>query len=104
MLRESRYSLSANAMVAAVALSLCLTCSASALASQAWAARNAQASRSVIALCAWARGGRVGLWWNASIAPSRAFSNAYRYNAVCVAVPWSPTLPERGRPAINLQP
>ena len=91
--------------MAAVALSLCLTCSTAAWASQVWAARQGQpTSRPLIAMCAWSRGGRVGLWWNASVAPSRAFANAHRYNAVCVAVPWAAALPARGRPAIDLQP
>ncbi len=57
---------------------------------------------SVIPLCAWARHGRVGLWWNSSVTPARAFANSHRYNAVCVAVPWSDWLPAHGRPAVSV--
>ena len=105
MLYETRSPTSNYAIIAAAALSLCLVCSAMAFASQVWMAHNGQqASSSVIALCAWARGGRTGLWWNANIAPARAFANAPRYNAACLAVPWSASLPEQGRPAVDLQP
>jgi len=58
----------------------------------------------IIPMCAWARQGAVGLWWNTGVTPTRAFSNSRRYNAVCVAVPWSAALPDRGRPAIDVTP
>ena len=58
----------------------------------------------VIPMCAWARGGSVGLWWNSGVTPARAFSVASRYNAVCVAVPWTAALPDRGRPAVDVTP
>jgi hypothetical protein len=58
----------------------------------------------LIPMCAWSRHGAVGLWWNSAVAPSRAFANASRYNAVCVALPWTAALPGRGRPAVDLTP
>jgi hypothetical protein len=57
---------------------------------------------SVIPVCVWARNSRVGLWWNSSVTPARAFANSRRYNAVCLAVPWSDWLPANGRPAVGV--
>jgi hypothetical protein len=58
----------------------------------------------LIPMCAWSLQGAVGLWWNSNVAPSRAFSNAARHHALCVAVPWAAGLPSRGRPVIDLVP
>jgi hypothetical protein len=85
-------------------LALCLAGSILACASQAVLTHPSAPRGGVIPLCAWARGGRVGLWWNANVTPTRAFSNAYRFHAVCVAVLWSPALPESGRPSFGVTP
>lgn len=85
-------------------MTLCLGYCGLALAAQLWLSHLSTTSHSVVALCAWSRGGRAGLWWNRNVAPSRAFVNAPRYNAMCLAVPWSSNLPERGRPSIDVSP
>jgi hypothetical protein len=54
--------------------------------------------------CAWARNGRVGLWWSANVSPARAFANSRYYQAMCIAVPWRPELPTTGRPSLDLTP
>lgn len=59
---------------------------------------------SVIPMCAWARNGTVGLWWNSSITASRVVSSSQRYNALCIAMPWTGMLPARGRPSIDIMP
>lgn len=90
--------------VAIPILSLCLACALLAAASQVLAAQLDEAHGYVTPMCAWARHGSVGLWWNSSVPPSRAFARAPRYNAVCVALPWSTTLPNSGRPALDVFP
>jgi len=87
-----------------LAMGLCVSYCGLVMAAQAWASRAGPAADSLVALCAWTRGGRVGLWWNTTVAPATAFANAYRYNAVCAAVPWTETLPERGRPSLDVTP
>ena len=58
----------------------------------------------VMPLCVWARGGNVGLWWNAFVAPRGGFTYSKRHNAVCLAMLWSPSLPSRGRPSVDMTP
>lgn len=98
-----------NFFALSAALVLCVACVVMACAVPAWLSSSARAGPragpvDVIPLCAWARHGSVGLWWNANIAPTAAIARAPRYNAVCVAAPWSSLLPERGRPAFDVTP
>jgi hypothetical protein len=58
----------------------------------------------MVPFCAWARNGRAGLWWNAYVTPRSPISHSRRYNAVCVAAPWVPLLPDRGRPSFDYVP
>lgn len=94
----------AYVLVVAPLLSLCLACALLAAASQVLAAQLDEASGFVTPMCVWARNGRVGLWWNSNVPPGRAFARAHRYNAVCVALPWSTRLPATGRPALEVFP
>lgn len=80
---------------------LWLACVLSFVASQAAAAQLTRPHPYLNTLCVWARNGQAGLWWNNSLSPSRIFGNARRYNAVCVALPWAPSLPVRGRPFVE---
>jgi len=84
--------------------SLCLACALLAGASQVLAAQLDETHGYVTPMCVWARHGSVGLWWNSSVPPGRAFARAHRYNAVCVALPWSTALPATGRPALDVSP
>lgn len=83
-------------------LACCLASTTSVVASQVVASRIDRATAGLTPMCAWARNGQVGLWWNASISPARAFTNAHRYNAVCVALPWAASFPQRGLPRLEL--
>jgi hypothetical protein len=85
-------------------VALCLACALSALASQVIAARLTRPIVNVTPMCAWARGGRAGLWWSTNVAPGRAFANSPRYNAVCLAIPWAEALPNGGRIAVDVTP
>jgi hypothetical protein len=85
-------------------VSLCLACALLAGASQVLAAQLDEPLGYVTPMCAWARNGSVGLWWNSNVPPGRAFARAHRYNAVCVALPWSTNLPATGRPALDVSP
>lgn len=62
-----------------------------------------RANGRLTAMCAWARNGQVGLWWNANLGPARALRNHYRQQALCWVVPWSSTLPSAGRPTVKIQ-
>jgi hypothetical protein len=95
---------SAYLLVAVPLATMCLACTALASVSQVFAARLDQATGAVTPMCAWARNGSLGLWWSARVPPARAFANAHRYNAVCLALPWSPHLPASGRPAVDMTP
>jgi hypothetical protein len=83
-------------------LACCLAGMALVIGSQVAAASVEQANGFLTPMCLWARNGQVGLWWNTSISPARAFSNAHRYNAVCVALPWTASMPQRGLPRLDL--
>ena len=92
-------------MIAVLVLTLaCMLCTLTAGAAQALTPHPTTASNSLIAMCAWSRHGSVGLWWNVNYAPARVFERSGRYNAVCALVPWSPVLPERGRPYVGMTP
>lgn len=98
-----------NFFAIGVASALFLGCVALACAALALAPRSAVAADSagvvgVVPLCAWARHGRVGLWWNSTVTPTAPIRVSHRYNALCIAAPWSPALPGRGRPAIDVTP
>lgn len=101
-----------NVLALAVAALMCLSCLLlacavpTALTLVAGSQPGIQTSGPVnlIPMCAWARNGNVGLWWNASITASRVVSSSQRYNAVCVALPWAASLPARGRPTIDVLP
>lgn len=62
-----------------------------------------RANGRLTAMCAWARNGQMGLWWNANLGPARALRNHYRQQSVCWVVPWSSVLPSTGRPAVKIQ-
>ncbi|MGQ0601636.1 MAG: hypothetical protein ACT4QE_08075 [Anaerolineales bacterium] len=83
-------------------LACCLASTGLAMASQVVAARIDRATAGLTPMCVWARSGQVGLWWNTSISPARAFANAPRYNAVCVALPWAASFPQRGLPRLDI--
>lgn len=85
-------------------LSLCLACALLAGASQVLAVQLDDTHGYVTPMCVWARNGSLGLWWNSNVPPGRAFARAYRYNAVCIALPWSTLLPATGRPALDVSP
>lgn len=92
------------AFAAMLLVSMCLACALMACAVQLWLPPPDNPSDSVVALCAWSRNGSVGLWWNANRPPARVFARASHYNARCALVPWSPSLPETGRPALDMSP
>ena len=93
-----------RALAVVLALALCLGCSALPVAAQAWLAQANTPSEFATPMCVFARRGQVGLWWNVNVPPARAFAVAPRYNALCVVAPWSPVLPARGRPALDVAP
>jgi hypothetical protein len=91
-----------TACLVAPLLACCLASAASTVASQVIAARLDRAVAGLTPMCVWARHGQVGLWWNTGISPARAFANAHRYNAVCVALPWAASFPQRGLPRLDI--
>ena len=98
-----------NTFAITLALVLCLACvtlacSAPMFLTVAGGLGAQTAGIDVIPLCAWARNGQAGLWWNAHVTPRSPVSHSRRYNAVCVAAPWAPTLPDRGRPSFDYIP
>ena len=93
-----------TACLIAPLLACCLASTASAVASQVIAARIDRATAGLTPMCVWARNGQVGLWWNVSISPARAFANAHHYNAMCVALPWLTAWPHRGSPFWDVGP
>ena len=101
---EARPPTSVYWMIVIPVLAVSLAFSVLACASPVWLPRLGLPSGSVTAVCAWARGGRVGLWWNTRVAPATALANAHKYSAVCAVTVWSSRLPERGRPALDLSP
>jgi hypothetical protein len=92
--------------VASVACLACvaLACTAPLILAAAGARGASVAGLEVIPLCAWARNGRAGLWWNSAVSPIASVSLSNRYSAVCVAAPWAPLLPDRGGPSIDYTP
>jgi hypothetical protein len=97
-----------NTFAISLALIVCLTCLLAACTVPMLSALPPKTARAaaldIVPLCAWARNGRVGLWWNAHITPSSPASYSHRYHALCVAAPWPPILPDRGRPNISITP
>ncbi len=98
-----------NYFAVILALALCLgcvalACSAPALLSASNKVGAQSGSMDLVPLCAWARNGRAGLWWNSSVSPRVPISRSRRYNAVCIAAPWPPGLPDYGRPVIDFTP
>ncbi len=100
-----------NRVAVTVALAACLACLALACTAPSLLAvgggRHGPAAAGglkVVPLCAWARNGRVGLWWNVYVQPAAPLMRSQRYNAVCVAAPWVPGLPDRGRPSVGYLP
>ena len=100
-----------NALAIGLAMGVCFSClfvtcaTPTALAYLAGPGTHpADAAVDLIPMCAWARNGRAGLWWNANVKPTRAFANSSRYNAVCLALPWPAAMPDQGRPVISLTP